>query len=944
MKHGPSWGLIVLLMALAGPADATFSIIAVDPSTGQVGSAGATCIPDARWISVILPGTGGSHTQAFGIEQNRQDAHDLMVAGYSPQEIVNWLVAHSVGDPALRQYGVVDLVGGGRSAAHTGVSCWDWKGHRLGATYAIQGNILLGPQILDDMESAFLNTTGTLADRLMAALQAANVPGADARCLEDGKPALSAFLRVADASDPVDNLHMDLDVPDTAPGQNPIGMLQGMYDAWLAGPTARFSATPAAGPVRLVVTFADLSNGDINSRVWNFGDGGTSTAQNPSHTYTVAGVYDVSLTVSNGITSDTRTINACINVGHIADFSATPTSGSIPLTVAFEDLTAGDISSWNWTFGDGGTSTSRNPSHTYTIAGSYDVSLTVANDSFSDAKTVAGCIAVGQFEALADIPLGNSGPARGVSLADYDGDHDLDVLVTSYNAPSRLLRNDGDMMFVDATVGPLAIAAPAVAAVWADFDNDGDLDIFQTLDGQANRLLRNNGVGGFADVADASMVADPGAGRAAGWADYNGDGKVDLCVVNGGQDNILYRSYGDPGTGSWLFLGSPFGGGNTGNDNCMSWADFDNDGDQDYYLTYRYGANRLMQNGGAYGFLNRATSVPLADTGNGMGCAWGDYDNDGWLDLYVANGSSRDLLVHNDGGSFWLVSGGPLGDIGQTRGVAWGDADNDGDLDLYVTRYGQFDLLLRNDGGDVFTSIPTAVAPTNGNGVGCAWGDLDGDGDLDLYLANDGGPSALLRNKIVNSNHWLEIDLVGVASNRSAIGARVRAVTGERRQLREVSGGSGYYSQNALTVHFGLGESAEVDSLQVIWPNGDVRVLCNLPADRHVTIWQDQTNGVAMPEPLPKVFALEQCRPNPFNPVTTIRFDLPRDSRVSLRVYDLAGRMVQTLVADELLTAGQQEVVWRGCDEAGRQMGSGVYFYRMEAGSFSDTRRMTLVK
>jgi uncharacterized Ntn-hydrolase superfamily protein len=171
--------LIVLATISTGftQATATFSITAVDPVTHEVGSAGASCISGAIILSDVHPGVGCVHTQAYWNSQNQQYARSLMNLGYAPQAIIDSLVAHDAGgNPTIRQYGIVDLVGGGRSAAYTGVNCTDYRGHILGPTYSIQGNILLGPEILEGMEQAFLNTPGTLADKLMAALQAAKVP------------------------------------------------------------------------------------------------------------------------------------------------------------------------------------------------------------------------------------------------------------------------------------------------------------------------------------------------------------------------------------------------------------------------------------------------------------------------------------------------------------------------------------------------------------------------------------------------------------------------------------------------------------------------------------------------------------------------------------------------------------------------------------------------
>jgi uncharacterized Ntn-hydrolase superfamily protein len=216
-------------------SEATFSIVAVDPETGQVGSAGASCIANSIIISDVHPGVGAIHTQAYWNPQNQQYAHILMDQGYSPEAIIDSLVANDAGgNPTIRQYVIVDLVEGGRSAAHTGVNCSNYKNHILGPTYAIAGNILLGQEILDAMEDAFLNTEGTLADKLMASLQGAKVPGADRRCLDDGTSSISAFIRVARPGDDESDLYLHLNVNNSPSGVDPIDLLQELYDEWLA--------------------------------------------------------------------------------------------------------------------------------------------------------------------------------------------------------------------------------------------------------------------------------------------------------------------------------------------------------------------------------------------------------------------------------------------------------------------------------------------------------------------------------------------------------------------------------------------------------------------------------------------------------------------------------------------------------------------------------------
>ena len=227
-------------------AQDTFSIVAVDSITGEVGSAGASCLDNIQFpgsggayiISDILPGKGAIHTQSYYNATNQANARLKMEEGLSPEEVLLWLKNN---DPTgllgaqTRQYGIADFDDNGspRAAAFTGTQCLDWKGHHEGVYYAIQGNILLGPEIIDSMQANFLNTSGTLADRLMAALQGANVVGADSRCTNNGTSSLSAFLRVAKPDDDPNNLYLDLNVPSLPAGMEPIDSVQTLYDQWL---------------------------------------------------------------------------------------------------------------------------------------------------------------------------------------------------------------------------------------------------------------------------------------------------------------------------------------------------------------------------------------------------------------------------------------------------------------------------------------------------------------------------------------------------------------------------------------------------------------------------------------------------------------------------------------------------------------------------------------
>jgi uncharacterized Ntn-hydrolase superfamily protein len=271
--------LTFLLFALRSSAQDTFSIIAIDTITGEIGSAGASCLDNNQFpgsggaiiISDILPGKGAIHTQSYWLAQNQANARLKMEEGLAPADVLIWLRQN---DPEgafgtlKRQYGIVDLdpQGHPRSAAFTGSSCLSYKNHKTGANYAIQGNILLGAQILDSMEAHFISATGTLADKLMYALQGANVPGADSRCLSNGTSSLSAFLRVAKPDDATDNLFLNLNVPSLPTGMEPIDSLQLLYNHW--------KNTVNTGDPKLVKTliFPNPAAGEFFV-VWNGADG-----------------------------------------------------------------------------------------------------------------------------------------------------------------------------------------------------------------------------------------------------------------------------------------------------------------------------------------------------------------------------------------------------------------------------------------------------------------------------------------------------------------------------------------------------------------------------------------------------------------------------------------------------------------------------------------------
>jgi hypothetical protein len=538
--------------------------------------------------------------------------------------------------------------------------------------------------------------------------------------------------------------------------------------------------------------------------------------------------------------------------------------------------------------------------------------------------------------------LGEDGPGSGLGWVDYDADGDLDIYFTNREtAENVLLRND-DLTpggFVDATPALLADPANSRGCPWGDYDGDGDTDLYLSVKG-VNKLIRNDGGGTFVDVT-APPLDDSGTGQAAAWFDYDNDGDLDIYLVNNGA-NKLFRN--DSAGGFTDVTTGPLGDAGWGMG--LGLADYDGDGDLDIYVAnYDHTANVLMQNQGGGVFADVTTPV-LESASSSYGAAWGDYDNDGDLDLYVTNEGANSLL-RNDGGTFTDVTAPPLDDDGQGRSAAWGDSDNDGDLDLYVVNYDGANRLFRNDGGGNFVK-PTGCGGSElsdtGPGFSTGWADYDKDGDLDLYVVNQGA-NALFRNELDSGHHWLEVDPVGVISNTDGVGTRVRIVVGGICQMREIAGASGFASQGPLTAWFGLGTDTLVDTVEVTWPaSGTVQTLTDVACDQTIEIVEDWLSGLVDPKPVPVVFRLHPARPNPFSGVTTIRYDLPEGAHVDLAIYDVSGRVVRRLLNNRPKQPGYHAAYWNGCNTDGQPVAPGVYFCRLSAGQHTGIERMLLLR
>jgi hypothetical protein len=479
-----------------------------------------------------------------------------------------------------------------------------------------------------------------------------------------------------------------------------------------------------------------------------------------------------------------------------------------------------------------------------------DYTVLAANDFGSITSQVAALMIDPTFTKITLGPVVNDrGDSTGVAWGDYDNDGDLDLFVGNFGTRFNFLyRNNGDGSFTRITSGDIATDDPnSEGCAWGDYDNDGDLDLFVAVGLNGNDLLyQNNGDGTFTKVTSGSLVTSGGSSRGCAWGDYDNDGYIDLFISNEqGQNNFLFHNNGD-GTFAKVASGKIVTDG--GNSTGCAWGDYDNDGYLDLFVPNNNENNFLYHNNRDGAFTRITTGRMVTDGGSSFGCAWGDYDNDGYLDLFVANLNQRNFLYHNNGdGTFTKITSGQIvTDVGYSWGAAWADYDNDGFLDLFVANGppsgpGQNDFLYRNNGDGTFTKITTgSLVNDAASGDGCAWGDYDNDGFLDLFVTNLNDQNNLLYRNNRNSNNWLVVQCVGRISNRAGIGVKVRAkttVAGQARwQLREISGGSGYASQNALYAHFGLGDATTVDVLRVEWPSGVLQEVKNVAAKQFLIL------------------------------------------------------------------------------------------------------------
>jgi enediyne biosynthesis protein E4 len=463
-----------------------------------------------------------------------------------------------------------------------------------------------------------------------------------------------------------------------------------------------------------------------------------------------------------------------------------------------------------------------------------------------------------------------------------------------------LYRNNGDGTFTDVT-DKAGIGTPcfAMGGVVGDYDNDGWPDLYVTCLG-GNVLYHNNGDGTFTDVTKKAGVADGRWSTGAAFGDYDGDGFLDLMVVNyvdfhlndlpafGKAPNCKYRGIevqcgprGLKGGGDSLFHNNGDGtftdvSKQAGVDDPngyygmqVIWSDLNNVGRPDAYVTNDSTPKFLYRNlgNGKFSEIGLESGTAVDEDGSeqaSMGIAIGDYNHTGRPSLFITNFSDEyAVLFRNDGDwNFTDVSyksGAAVPSLPYVKwGTAFADFANDGWLDLFTVnghvypqvdqlpsgaRYREPKVLLMNQQNGTFCDASAQAGPALGvvqTSRGLAVGDLFNDGQIDAVVNNIDGAPMVLRNHGVAGNHWISFELAGTKSNRLAIGARLKLVTGGMTQTDEIHSGASYLSQNDLRVHFGLGKTAKIDSLEIRWPSGQVETIKDLAADKSYSVLEGQ--------------------------------------------------------------------------------------------------------
>ena len=506
--------------------------------------------------------------------------------------------------------------------------------------------------------------------------------------------------------------------------------------------------------------------------------------------------------------------------------------------------------------------------------------------------------------------------SRSVNWVDINNDGLVDLFISNGKAGGQnnmLYINLGGGQFTKVTSDSIVMDnKPSDGATFADCDNDGDLDAFVVnWYNQNNLFYTNDGAGNFTAISSAPVVTSGGYSETASWGDYDNDGLLDLYVTRSGgtvstNKNLLYHNDGG-NTFTKILSGTPVTDATISR--CVNWTDMDDDGDLDLFVTNEGNFNNdenIYRNDGI-GLFTKITTGELVTNGAfTMSSSWGDYDNDGDLDVFLSNDRANNALFRNEGNlNFTKISSDTVSNINaHSFSSAWSDIDNDGDLDLFVTNSyytdtKQLNFLYINNGNGSFSRINNTVPATDSSwSYGCAFADYDNDGFEDLAVAtvnfnNIDEPDFLYHND-GNSNQWITIKLIGTITNKSAIGTKIRIkanINGlDVWQMREISAQTSYCGQNDLRAHFGLGNATMIDSIIVEWLSGNKEIFSNINSNQFITI----TEGEGILD-LNKIEndLIVKIYPNPTSEWITITTDKNNFEKGSLiSISDMNGRNI----------------------------------------------------
>lgn len=433
-----------------------------------------------------------------------------------------------------------------------------------------------------------------------------------------------------------------------------------------------------------------------------------------------------------------------------------------------------------------------------------------------------------------------------------DGWEDLFVADRDPSKPNLLYTNTNGNQFVSSTSLPITqLYEKTIGSAWGDYNNDGFIDVLiVNATGTKSRLFKNTGTN-FVEITQSGLDINPQYFHGAAWFDMDNDGDLDLIITNYFETNY-HQMYDNQGNDTFMRITDNAVTSESNRATMPALSDYNNDGLVDIFIPNGENKpNSLFKNLGNGLFAKMSNIGPIVtDLDNSVGASWGDYDNDGHMDLLVLNASKQPnrLYKNNGDGTFQKIVDTPLSDVGaDTHSALWIDHDNDGDLDVFVTNDEGKNYFYINDGNGQFTPKYTELITANtGNTMGVSLADYNKDGKVDIHLVTHSNDmNTLYCNQTYNDNNFVNIRLIGSNSNTSAIGAKIKVTAGPLIQHREVLPIQGVGSQNSLRQHFGLSDQNTISSIEVHWPSGYVQTVEQVNVNQFITIVEEEANTIS---------------------------------------------------------------------------------------------------